>query len=72
MIKIISQELLYLYGFVLEDNPDDYLMVRKRGTSMGSCHAFVNLFAELYVLTLFIALKLHLSFAHFMFGSVFC
>ena len=24
----LSQELLYLYGFVVEDNPDDYLMVR--------------------------------------------
>ena len=36
MTIAISQELLYLYGFVLEDNPDDYLMVRMRGTSMAA------------------------------------
>lgn len=27
MIKFLFQELLYLYGFVIDDNPDDYLMV---------------------------------------------
>ncbi|EXB52105.1 hypothetical protein L484_024655 [Morus notabilis] len=27
LIAIVDRELLYLYGFVLENNPDDYLMV---------------------------------------------